>query len=76
MKHDLLAKVRFVAILLLSLVAALPAARTLQAQSAGTGSLTGTVTDASGAVVPGVAVTASSTGTGQAYTTNTGGDGV
>jgi len=75
MNYKLLAKIRIAAIVLVTLIAALPAVRTLQGQSAGTGSLTGTVTDATGAVVPGVTVTATSAGTGQSYTTNTGADG-
>jgi hypothetical protein len=44
-------------------------------QSAGTGALTGTVTDPSGAVIPGVAVTVTNKDTNQARTTNTGNDG-
>ena len=47
----------------------------LVGQSAGTGALTGTVTDPSGAVVPGVAVAATHKDTGQVRTTTTGNDG-
>ena len=45
------------------------------AQSSGTGALTGTVTDSSGAVIPNVTVTVSSLDTGQVRTTFTGGNG-
>ena len=45
------------------------------AQTAGTGALTGTVTDPSGATVPNVTVTATNTGNGQARTAQTGSDG-
>ncbi len=48
----------------------------LMAQSAGTGALTGTITDPSGAVVPNVAVTLTNTETSQARNTTTGADGV
>ena len=48
----------------------------LLAQSAGTAGLTGTVTDPSGAVVPGVTVTLTSTDTNQARTTTTSQEGV
>jgi len=48
----------------------------LLAQSAGTAGLAGTVTDPSGAVVPGVTVTLTNTDTNQARTTRTAGDGV
>jgi len=47
----------------------------VQAQSAGTGALTGTVTDPTGAVVPNVAVTITNPQTGLARSANTGGDG-
>src|SRR6266849_6184454 len=50
--------------------------RSLLAQSAGTGALTGTVTDASGAVVPKVSVTLTSIDTSQTRAAVTGGDGV
>ena len=46
------------------------------AQTSGTGALTGTITDATGAVVPGVAVTATNNDTGQQRTAKTGSDGV
>lgn len=45
------------------------------AQSAGTAGLTGTITDPTGAVVPGVTVTATNTDTNQARTATTGADG-
>jgi len=45
------------------------------AQTAGTGALTGTVTDSTGAVVPNVVITASSNATGQERTATTGTDG-
>jgi Carboxypeptidase regulatory-like domain len=48
----------------------------LLAQTAGTGALTGTVKDPSGAVIPNATVTITSTDTGQARTTTTGPDGV
>ena len=41
------------------------------AQTSGTGALTGTITDASGAVVPAVTVTATNNDTGQQRTTKT-----
>jgi hypothetical protein len=47
----------------------------LWAQSASTGALAGTVTDASGAVVPNVTVTATNTDTGQVRTDSTSADG-
>jgi len=45
------------------------------AQTAGTGALTGTISDSTGAVIPNVTVTATSTGTGQERTATTGADG-
>jgi hypothetical protein len=50
-------------------------AASLAAQSAGTGALTGTVTDPTGAIVPGVSVVLVSLETNQARTVTTGGDG-
>ena len=47
----------------------------LMAQTAGTGALTGRVTDSSGAVVPGAMVTATSLDTGQSRTATTSEDG-
>jgi protocatechuate 3,4-dioxygenase beta subunit len=47
----------------------------LVGQSAGTGALTGTVTDPSGAIVSGATVTLANTQTGQERTTTTGTDG-
>jgi hypothetical protein len=75
MTSKLLPSFRTVVILLMAFVAALAGARSLSAQSAGTGSLTGTVTDASGGVVPNVTVTATSVDTGRSYTAKTGNDG-
>jgi hypothetical protein len=53
----------------------LTSAPPLSAQSAGTGALTGTVTDPSGAVVPNVTVTLTKIDTGQVRTVTTGADG-
>jgi len=61
---------------ILLVIAALTAVTpSLLAQSAGTGALTGTVTDASGGVVPGVTVTLTSTDTNQTRDTITREDG-
>ena len=54
---------------------ALAFAPSLLAQSAGTGALTGTVSDPSGAIVPNVMVTLTSTDTNQVRTATTGADG-
>src|SRR5450759_4290955 len=75
MTFKLLRSLRLAAILLLSFMAALAAGRPLSAQSAGTGSITGTVTDASGGVVPNVTVEATSVDTGQSHGATTGTDG-
>jgi hypothetical protein len=48
----------------------------LQGQTAGTGALTGTISDPSGAVVPNATVTLTNTDTGQVRTTTTGADGL
>ena len=48
----------------------------LMAQSAGTGALTGTVTDPSGAVIPNVTVTATNVATGQSRSLTTGATGM
>src|SRR5579863_4449765 len=50
--------------------------QSLMAQTPGTGALTGTVKDPSGAVIPNATVTLTSADTGQARTTMTGADGV
>ena len=47
----------------------------LAAQTASTGALSGTVTDATGATIPNVTVTAMNTGTGGSRTVATGTDG-
>src|SRR6267143_2109153 len=61
--------------LLLFVCLVMMSAPALPAQTAGTGALTGTVTDSSGAVVPGVMVTAISLDTGQSRSVTTGEDG-
>ena len=58
-----------------ALVLVVLAGANLYAQTAGTGALNGTVTDASGAVVPDVTVTATSVDNGQTRTATTGPDG-
>src|SRR2546427_1319789 len=61
--------------ILLVIAALIALTPSLMAQSAGTGALTGTVTDASGGVIPGVAVSLSSTDTNQTRDTITREDG-
>jgi hypothetical protein len=56
-------------------LAAMMLASSLMAQTGGTGALTGTITDSSGAVVRDAKVTATSADTGQARTVTTGADG-
>src|ERR1700690_2268351 len=68
-KYLQLRLVAFVAIFLIV------AAGALLAQSAGTSGLVGTITDPSGAAVPNVTVTLTSSDTNQARTATTGGDG-
>ena len=75
MKIATLLRSQVTAVLALTLLLALfvPA---MMAQSAGTSSLTGTVSDPSAAAVPNVTVTLTSNDTGQVRTTTTGSDGV
>src|SRR5438445_7714258 len=67
---------RFRNVFLLLFFTSLLSVQSLMAQTAGTGALTGTVKDPSGAVIPNATVTATSVDTGQARTTMTWGDGV
>ena len=62
--------------LLIALMMAAVWAPFLMAQSAGTGALTGTVTDPSGAVIPNVTVTATDIATGQSRSLITGATGL
>ena len=59
-------------LVLLTMLVVTPVGRS---QTAGTGALTGTITDPSGAVVPNAMVTATNLDTGQARTATTGADG-
>ncbi|HYR84906.1 MAG TPA: carboxypeptidase-like regulatory domain-containing protein, partial [Terriglobia bacterium] len=61
--------------ILLMIAALIALTPSLLAQSAGTGALTGTVTDATGAIIPGVTVTLTSTDTNQTRSTITSEDG-
>src|SRR5437870_5899852 len=61
--------------ILLVIAALIALTPSLLAQSAGTGALTGTVRDATGAVIPGVTVTLTSTDTNQIRSTITGEEG-
>src|SRR5580700_12100195 len=66
---------RFRNVSLLLFFVSLLSFQSLIAQTPGTGALTGTVKDPSGAVIPNATVTATSVDTGQVRTTNTGPDG-
>ncbi|PYU19794.1 MAG: hypothetical protein DMG32_23705, partial [Acidobacteria bacterium] len=66
---------KFKSVCVLLFVVALFNLQSLRAQTAGTGALTGTVKDPSGAVIPNATVTATSRDTGQARTTTTATDG-
>ena len=66
-------KLAFAVVVSLALLSAL--VPSFMAQTGGTGALTGTITDASGAVVPNATVTAMSADTGQSRTATTGADG-
>jgi len=67
---------RFRNVFLLLFFVSLLSFQSLIAQTPGTGALTGTVKDPSGAVIPNTTVTLTSADTGQARTTMTGADGV
>jgi len=71
-KSLLRSRLAFVALLTLLLALCMPS---LMAQSAGTSSLTGTITDPSGAAIPNVTVTLTSNDTNQVRTETTGADG-
>src|SRR5438132_493014 len=66
---------KFKSVCVLLFVVALLNSQSLGAQTAGTGALTGTIKDPSGAVVPNATVTATSLDTGAARTTTTATDG-
>ena len=72
-KTLLRSQLAFVAVLTLLFAICVPS---LMAQSAGTSALSGTITDPSGAAVPGVTVTITSNETAQTRSTTTGPDGV
>ena len=67
--------VHFCFILFLIIAVAVGSAPSLCAQSSSTGALTGTVTDSSGAVIPGTGVTLLNNATGQTQTATTSGNG-
>src|ERR1700691_6537039 len=62
-------------VVLLAVCVILTIAPSLMAQTAGSGALTGVVSDSTGAVVPGATVTVTSVDTGQVRTASTGQDG-
>ena len=66
---------KFKSVCVLLFVVALLNSQSLGAQTAGTGALTGTIKDPSGAVIPNATVTATSLDTGAARTATTGADG-
>src|SRR2546427_6077196 len=66
---------RFRNVFLLLFFTSLLSVQSLMAQTAGTGALTGTIKDPSGAVVPNATVTLTSNDTGAARTTTTSADG-
>jgi hypothetical protein len=74
MKSTTLLRSRLAFVTLLTLLFAI-CAPSLMAQSAGTSGLAGTVTDPSGAAIPGVTVTITNNDTGQSRTATTGADG-
>ncbi len=74
MKLQKLLRAQLVLAAMIVLIAAV-SIPSLQAQSAGTAGLTGTITDPSGAAIPNVTVTITSNDTGQTRTTTTGSDG-
>jgi hypothetical protein len=65
-----------VACIVVLVLASLLSATFLAAQTAGTGALTGTVTDSSGAALPNATVTATNVGNGQSRVATTGADGI
>lgn len=74
MRSKPLLRGQLVAVALLALLFAI-GVPSLMAQSAGTSALAGTVTDPSGAAIPGATVTITNNATGQTRTANTGSDG-
>ena len=74
MKNDI-SRLHYLALVALALLALLLRVSTVSAQTAGTGALTGTVTDPSGAVISGATVSVTDTATGQTRTTKTNANG-
>src|SRR5882672_12776461 len=62
-------------IILLACLLMVAATVPLFAQTSGTGAITGTIMDSTGAVIPGASIEATNTGTGQQRTVTTGADG-